>query len=82
MSPGGTTTNEQGKIGLLSPFQLLEYQWREGKFDTLGKLVSAHHADGLTPYMGGVPSERGVAAGGGREALPPPLPAQMGFYPI
>ena len=23
------------------PFQLLEYQWREGSFDTLGKLVSA-----------------------------------------
>ena len=25
-------------------FQLLEYQWWEGKFDTLGKLVSAHRA--------------------------------------
>ena len=59
-----------GRRGQLLPsraFQLLEYQWREGKFDTLGKLVSAHRADGLPPYMGGVPSERGVEAGGGRE---------------
>ena len=52
------------------------------RFIPAGKLVSAHRADGLPPYMGGVPSERGVEAGGGREALRPPLPAQMGFYPI
>ena len=33
-------------------FQLLEYQWRwrEGKFDTLGKLGSAHRAVGQHPY--------------------------------
>ena len=29
---------------LARPFQLLEYQWREGRFDTLGKLTSAHRA--------------------------------------
>ena len=65
-------------IDLPNTFQLLEYQWWEGKFDTLGKLVSAHRADGLPPYMGGVPSERGVAAGAPPAPLPPPLTAQMG----
>ena len=28
------------------PFQLLKYQWLEGRFDTLGKLVSAHPGAG------------------------------------
>ena len=39
------------------PFQLLEYQWRwrEGKFDTLGKLGSAHLAVGQHPYKGCFP---------------------------
>ena len=30
-----------------SPFQLLEYQWGEGRFDTLGLLGSAHRALGM-----------------------------------
>ena len=36
----------------VTPFQLLEYQWRwrEGKFDTLGKLGSAHRVVGQHPY--------------------------------
>ena len=36
-------------------FQLLEYQWREGRFDTLGKLVSAHPGGGQHPPGGWVP---------------------------
>ena len=37
-------------LALWSPtFQLLEYQWREGRFDTLGKLVSARHVNGQHP---------------------------------
>ena len=43
----GKSKNLQGRA-----IQLLEYQWWEGKFDTLGKLVSAHRADGLPPYTG------------------------------
>ena len=31
------------------PFQLLEYQWGEGRFDTLGLLGSAHRAQGQHP---------------------------------
>ena len=27
---------------LWSPYQLVEYQWRKGRLDALGKLVSAH----------------------------------------
>ena len=30
------------------PLQLLEYQWSEGEFDTLGKLGSAHWPGGIT----------------------------------
>ena len=30
-------------------FQFLEYQWSEGKFDTLGKLGFAHRAQGTPP---------------------------------
>ena len=33
----------------LEPFQLLEYQWGEGRFDTLGLLGSAHRAQGQHP---------------------------------
>ena len=29
-----------------------------------------------------IPSERGVEAGEEAQGLPPPLPTQMGFYPI
>ena len=39
-----------GRVLLLgSPFQLLEYQWGEGRFDTLGLLGSAHRAQGQHP---------------------------------
>ena len=34
---------------LLRAFQLLEYQWGEGRFDTLGLLGSAHRAQGQHP---------------------------------
>ena len=37
-------------------FQLLKYQWSEGKFDTLGKSGSAHRAQETPPSKGGVPS--------------------------
>ena len=37
------------------PFQLLEYQWQEGGFDTLGKLVSAHPGGGQHPAAGCCP---------------------------
>ena len=40
------------------PFQLLENQWLEGEFDTLGELDSAHRPGGTHP------SEGGVLAGG------------------
>ena len=30
-------------------FQLPQYQWSEGEFDTQGKLGSAHGAQGTTP---------------------------------
>ena len=39
-------------------FQLLEYQWSEGEFDTLGKMGSAHWAGGTPPSEGGVPPGR------------------------
>ena len=31
------------------PLQLLEYQWSEGEFDTLGKLGSARRPEGTPP---------------------------------
>ena len=34
------------------PFQLLKYQWLEGRFDTLGKLVSAHPGGGWVGCAG------------------------------
>ena len=37
------------KVEQEQAFQLLEYQWREGRFDTLGKLGSAHRAVGQHP---------------------------------
>ena len=45
-------------------FQLLEYQmvWWVCRFDTLGKLVSAHHAGVPTTPGWGVTPGRGVAA--------------------
>ena len=39
-------------------FQLLEYQWSEGEFDTLGKLGSAHQPGGTPPSDGGIPPGR------------------------
>ena len=36
-------------------FQLLEYHWQEGRFDTLGKLVSAHPGGGQHPTVGCCP---------------------------
>ena len=42
----------------LYAFQLLEYQWSEGEFDTLEKLGSAHRAQGTPPSEGGVPCAR------------------------
>ena len=44
-------------------FQLLKYQWSEGKFDTLGKSGSAHRAQGTPPSKGSVPSGRWGAVG-------------------
>ena len=46
-----------------TPFQLLEYQWSEGEFDTLWELGSAHWAQGTPCSEGGVPSGQWVAVG-------------------
>ena len=37
-------------------FHLLEYQWSEDEFDTLGKSGSAHRVQGTPPLEGGVSS--------------------------
>ena len=47
----------------LPPFQLLEYQWGEGRFDTLGLLGSAHRAQGQPPSEGGIPPGGWVGVG-------------------
>ena len=52
------------------PFQLLEYQWRESRFDTLGKLASAHPGGGQHPPGGWVPSGGWLRCAGGVVALP------------
>ena len=52
------------------PFQLLEYQWRESRFDTLGKLASAHPGGGQHPPGGWVPSCGWLRCAGG--LLPSP----------
>ena len=39
-------------------FHLLEYQWSEDEFDSLGKLGSAHRVQGTPPLEGGVSSGR------------------------
>ena len=47
-----------GTLTWLASFQLLEYQWSEGEFDTLEKLGSAHRPEGTPPSEGGVPPGR------------------------
>ena len=40
---------------MVGTFQLLEYQWGEGRFDTLGLLACAHRAQGQHPWQGWAP---------------------------
>ena len=63
--PGGCIRRQIQNLGQYqpSPFQLLQYQWWEGRFDTLGKLVSAHPGGGQHPAAECCPRGGWVALG-------------------
>ena len=46
-------TADTAPIYQVTTFQLLEYQWSEGEFDTLGKLGSAHRPGGTGALLAG-----------------------------
>ena len=61
------------------PFQLLEYQWRESRFDTLGKLASAHPGGGQHSPGGWVPSGGWLRCAGGLLPVPKVSRDQLPF---
>ena len=65
-------------------FQLIEYQWKEGRFDTQGKLISAHRVHRRATPRGGVLPAWWVEVGcGGPRALQKvPKRALVRVYPL